>query len=125
MTAKPAAERRAPDTAYGGAGDPAVPGSAPTARPGGHPHGRTRSWLLVVAIIAAFTVGGVAVIVALWWLFWVAAGLVALGVLGARLIRLMDDTVEWDVPLDRSYQPQGHVIIGSTPPHVPRRREKR
>lgn len=83
----------------------------PEAHPGGQAHGRLRSWLLVGLILAAFVVGGIALIAQAWWLFWVCAGIVALGILTGRLIGIMNDTVAWVVPLERSYQPQGHILF--------------
>lgn len=58
-----------------------------------HRHGRPVSWALVIVVIAAFCVGGAAVISQLWVLFWVCAGVVALSFPAGKLIRIMDDTV--------------------------------
>jgi hypothetical protein len=58
-----------------------------------HRHGRPASWALVAVDIAAFCVGGVAVIDQLWVLFWVCAGVVALSVPAGKVIKIMDDTV--------------------------------
>jgi hypothetical protein len=62
---------------------------------GGHPHthGRPRSWMLAVVVIAAFCAGGLAVIGHWWTLFWVCAALVALAFPVGKLIGIMDDTV--------------------------------
>jgi hypothetical protein len=62
---------------------------------GDHPyhHGRPRSWILVAVIIAAFCVGGVAVIEQLWWLFWLCTAIVVLSVPAGKIIGIMDDTV--------------------------------
>lgn len=84
-----------------------------TRHPHGQAHGRLRSWLLVAVILAAFIVGGIALIAQTWWLFWVCVGVVVLGVPAGRLVGLMNDTVEWVVPLERSYQPQGHILLGN------------
>jgi hypothetical protein len=62
---------------------------------GSHPyqHGRPASWVLVAVIIAAFCVGGVAVIGHLWGLFWVCVGIVVLSVPAGKIIGIMNDTV--------------------------------
>lgn len=86
--------------------------STPETRPGGQAHGRPRSWLLVALILAAFVVGGIALIAQTWWLFWVCAGVVVLGVAAGKLVGIMNDTVQWVVPLEHSYQPQGHILLG-------------
>lgn len=70
-------------------------GSAPEPHPGGSPHGRLRSWLLVAVVLAAFLAGGVALIAHLWWLFWVCVGIVVLSAPAGRLIGIMNDTVGW------------------------------
>jgi len=57
-------------------------------------HGRPGSWVLVAVDIAAFTVGGVAVIGQLWALFWVCLGIVLLSVPVGKVIGIMDDTVQ-------------------------------
>ncbi|HEY3686865.1 MAG TPA: hypothetical protein VGL93_27770 [Streptosporangiaceae bacterium] len=100
---------------YAGAAARTAPGSEPTPRPGGHAHGRVPSWLLVGVVIAAFIAGGVAVIDQIWWLFWAAVAVVVLSPAAGRLVGIMNDTVEWDVPLASAYQPQGHIILGPTP----------
>jgi len=79
---------------------------------GGQAHGRPRSWLLVAVVLAAFVAGGVALIAQLWWLFWVCAAAVVLSPAAGRLIGIMNDTVAWVVPLERPYQPQGHILLG-------------
>lgn len=84
-----------------------------TQHPHGQAHGRLRSWLLVGLILAAFVVGGIALIAQTWWLFWVCVGVVVLSVPAGKLVGLMDDTVQWVVPLERSYQPQGHILLGN------------
>ena len=94
-----------------GDGEPSVP--EPHA--GGSAHGRVVSWCFVVSMIAAFVVGGLAIISGTWWLFWVAAAVVFVGVPVGKVIGIMNDTVAWTLPLDRHYQPQGHIVLGGTP----------
>lgn len=102
-----------------GAAADAVRPSEPRPQPGGGAHGRVSSWIFVIVVIAAFLAGGIALVVDLWWLFWVGVGIVVLSVPAGAAIGIMKDTVQWDVPLDRAYQPQGHVIVGPTPPGRP------
>jgi hypothetical protein len=56
-------------------------------------HGRVSSWVLVAVVVVAFCVGGAAIIVRLWWLFWVCVGIVVLAVPAGKIVRIMDDTV--------------------------------
>lgn len=72
---------------------------------GDHPyqHGRPTSWVLVAVIIAAFCVGGIAVIEHLWGLFWVCVGIVVLSVPAGKIIGIMNDTVSIkEGPRDRA-----------------------
>jgi hypothetical protein len=64
-------------------------------RPGGSPHGKTSSWVLVAVIIAAFAAGGVALIIQNWALFFVCVGIVVLSIPAGKLVGIMDDTVSW------------------------------
>jgi hypothetical protein len=65
---------------------PGTPVSFPTF------HGRAISWVTVSVIMAAFLVGGLALVVGpIWWLFWVSVGVSALGVLVALGIGIFDD----------------------------------
>ncbi len=67
------------------------------ARPtlGGHPHGKVSSWVLTGIVIVAFMAGGAALILHLWWLFWVCVGVVVLSLPAGKAIHIMDDTVTW------------------------------
>jgi hypothetical protein len=68
----------------------------PDERPlGGHSrlHGRPSSWVLVTVVIAAFVVGGFAIVVHQWWLFWVSVAAVVLAVPIGKVIGIMGDTV--------------------------------
>ena len=62
---------------------------------GGHSHlyGRTRSWVLVTVIIAAFVAGAFAITTHTWWLFWVCLGVAVLSVPAGKIVGIMDDTV--------------------------------
>jgi hypothetical protein len=55
-------------------------------------HGRAVSWVSVSIIMAAFLVGGVALVVGpIWWLFWVSVGVSVLGALVALGTGIFDD----------------------------------
>jgi hypothetical protein len=45
-------------------------------------HGRPVSWVAVSLIMAAFLLGGLALVFSVWWLFWASIGL---GVVGGLL----------------------------------------
>ena len=62
---------------------------------GGHPHGKPASWVLVAAVVAAFSIGGVAIIEHAWWLLWTCAGIVVLAIPAGKVIGIMKDTVSW------------------------------
>ncbi len=90
---------QAPDgrTAPVTGGRPHQPYGQPHARPalGGHPHGKPSSWVLTGIVIVAFMAGGAALILHLWWLFWVCVGVVVLSLPAGKAIHIMDDTVTW------------------------------
>lgn len=83
---------------------------------GGHNRGRAVSWLAVIIIIAGFTLGGLALILGMWWLFWVAFAIVAVGGIFAVAIDIFAD-----VQLDPLHQddaephvsPIKHEVAGS------------
>ena len=55
-------------------------------------HGRAISWIAVSAIVIAFIVGGLALIIGpTWWLFWASVGLAVAGCLVAAATNIMDD----------------------------------
>ncbi|HYZ52042.1 MAG TPA: HGxxPAAW family protein [Streptosporangiaceae bacterium] len=62
---------------------------------GGHSqlHGRPSSWVLVAVVVAAFVVGGFAIVFHQWWLFWVCVGVVVLAVPVGKVVGIMGDTV--------------------------------
>jgi hypothetical protein len=62
---------------------------------GGHPHGKLWSWVLVAGVTAAFTAGGIAIIMHAWWLLWACAGLLILAIPVGKVIGIMDNTVSW------------------------------
>ncbi|MBV9381735.1 MAG: hypothetical protein JOY82_15710 [Streptosporangiaceae bacterium] len=73
---------------------PSVPGAEERTLSGHeHRHGKPASWVLVGVIIVAFVLGGVAIIIREWWLFWACAGVVALSIPAGKVIGIMGDTV--------------------------------
>jgi hypothetical protein len=56
-----------------------------------HYSGRPVSWVAVSMILVAFIVGGLALVFAIWWLFWVSLGVSVLGVLLAMGTGIFDD----------------------------------
>jgi hypothetical protein len=62
---------------------------------GGHTHGKPASWALVAVVLAAFTTGGLAIIVHAWWLMWTCAGICLLGIPAGKMVGIMDQTVSW------------------------------
>jgi hypothetical protein len=74
---------------------PAGPGPGAVADPGHSDasfHGRTSSWVAVSLIIAGFVVGGLALVFGPTWpVFWVGAGLAAIGGLLAMMTDIFED----------------------------------
>ncbi len=67
-----------------------IPGSGTTAHKS--VHGRPVSWVAVSVIMAAFLAGGIALMAGpVWWLFWVSAGVAAVGGLLGLATHIMDD----------------------------------
>jgi hypothetical protein len=55
-------------------------------------HGRPVSWVAVTLIMIGFVAGGLALIFGpTWWLFWVSAGLAAVGGLLALATNIFED----------------------------------
>ncbi|MEO3785932.1 hypothetical protein ABGB12_21605 [Actinocorallia sp. B10E7] len=64
----------------------------------GNPHGKVSSWAVVATAVVAFTVGGIAMILNAWVLFWVCVAVVLLMFPAAMAVRIMEDTVGWAKP---------------------------
>jgi fatty acid desaturase len=58
-------------------------------------HASFGSWIACLIIIAGFALGGAAMIVWNWPMFWIAVGLVVLGCVMARAVHIMDDVTEY------------------------------
>jgi hypothetical protein len=62
-------------------------------------HGATvTAWIVTAVIVAAFIIGGIALIVHAWWLFWVAVAIFVVGVVAGRLTHIMDEVSEYSLP---------------------------
>jgi hypothetical protein len=53
------------------------------------------SWAACVVIIAGFVVGGVALIIWNWPMFWIGVGLVVVGCVIGRAVNIMEDVTEY------------------------------
>ena len=60
----------------------------------GGPHASFGSWIACLIIIAGFVVGGIAMIVWNWPLFWVGVGVTVIGCVVAGAVGIMDDVME-------------------------------
>lgn len=58
---------------------------------GGHHRGRASSWLAVIIMLAGFSVGGVGLIVGLWWMFWLGIAIVVVGGIMALVVDVFSD----------------------------------
>jgi len=53
------------------------------------------SWIACLVIIAGFVVGGIAMVVWNWPMFWVGVGVLVVGCIFARAVGIMDDVTEY------------------------------
>lgn len=68
----------------------------PSAAHGSHGHNTTpAAWVLVAVLIAAFIMGGIALIYWNWPLFWAAIAVVAIGVVVGWAIGIMEMVTEY------------------------------
>lgn len=82
----------------------------------GHTHGRPSSWTVVGVIIGSVIVGSVALIFDIWPLLYAMAGVFVLGVIGGRVVGIMDDTVTYTEAPKRQYRaPRGSPLKASGP----------
>jgi hypothetical protein len=58
-------------------------------------HASLGSWVACLIIIAGFALGGVAMIVWNWPMFWIGVGVVVVGCVVARAVNIMDDVTEY------------------------------
>jgi hypothetical protein len=54
------------------------------------------TWFTCAVVAAGSIVGGIALIEWIWWLFWVACGMVVLGSVGALFSGIMDNVSAYD-----------------------------
>jgi fatty acid desaturase len=65
-----------------------------TGNVGGH-GASIRSWIACIVIVAGFVVGGVAMILWNWPMFWAGVAIVVLGCVFARAVHIMEDVSEY------------------------------
>jgi hypothetical protein len=54
-----------------------------------------RSWLAALVILAGFVVGGIALILWNWPMFWAGVGVVAVGCVFGWAVNIMEDVTEY------------------------------
>lgn len=64
----------------------------------GSPHGKAKSWAVVITAFLAFAVGGIALILHAWVLLWICVAVVVLMIPAGIAVRIMEDTVGWARP---------------------------
>lgn len=53
-------------------------------------HGNSvAAWTTVIIMAVGFVLGGVALVIGQWWLFWVSAGLIVVGAIVGKVLSLM------------------------------------
>ena len=73
----------------------------------GGPHASFGSWIACLIIIAGFAVGGVAMIVWNWPMFWIGVAVVVVGCVFARAVHIMEDVSEYGGQHSAGSDPQG------------------
>jgi len=59
-------------------------------------HGATlKSWLVCLVILAGFVIGGIAVVVWNWPLFWAGVAVAVIGCVVGWIVGIMDDVTEY------------------------------
>ena len=53
------------------------------------------SWIACLIIIAGFALGGVALIIWNWPMFWAGVGVVVIGCIVGRSVNIMEDVLEY------------------------------
>jgi len=53
------------------------------------------SWIACLVIIAGFTVGGIAMVIWNWPLFWAGVGITVVGCVIAKSVNIMEDVMEY------------------------------
>jgi fatty acid desaturase len=77
-----------------------------TSNVGGH-GASVKSWIACAIIVAGFIVGGVAMILWNWPMFWVGVALVVVGCVFARAVHIMEDVSEYGGQSEAGTDPQG------------------
>jgi hypothetical protein len=53
------------------------------------------SWLASIIIVVGFTLGGIALVVWVWPMFWVGVGVIVAGCVVGKLAGIMEDVTEY------------------------------
>ena len=61
---------------------------------GGH-GAKLGSWIVCLVMLIGVVVGGVALVYWNWTVFWIGVGVFILGMIFARVVRIMDDVTEY------------------------------
>ncbi|HET6816103.1 MAG TPA: HGxxPAAW family protein [Mycobacteriales bacterium] len=77
-----------------------------TSNVGGH-GASVKSWIACLVIVIGFVLGGVAMIVWNWPMFWIGVAIVVLGSVFARAVHIMDDVSEYGGQGHAGSDPQG------------------
>jgi fatty acid desaturase len=77
-----------------------------TSNIGGH-GASIKSWIACLIIVVGFVLGGVAMILWNWPMFWAGVAIVAVGCIFARAVHIMDDVSEYGGPHSAGTDPEG------------------
>ncbi len=77
-----------------------------TSNVGGH-GASIKSWIACAVIVAGFIVGGVAMILWNWPMFWIGVAIVVVGCIFARAVHIMEDVSEYGGQSSAGTDPQG------------------
>jgi hypothetical protein len=77
-----------------------------TSNVGGH-GASIKSWVACAIIVAGFIVGGIAMIVWNWPMFWAGVGIVVVGCVFARAVHIMEDVSEYGGQSPAGTDPHG------------------
>ena len=73
---------------------------------GGH-GASVKSWIACLVIVAGFALGGVAMIIWNWPMFWIGVAIVVVGCVFARAVNIMEDVSEYGGQHSAGTDPQG------------------
>jgi fatty acid desaturase len=77
-----------------------------TSNVGGH-GASVKSWIACLVIVVGFVLGGVAMIIWNWPMFWIGVAVVVVGCVFARAVHIMEDVSEYGGQHSAGSDPQG------------------